>query len=84
MISDESPDTCRVFLNEKGLCLFQLALDQFVNESSIETKILGLVNNIAEVKELRVFLLRYKLIVKLRWVNHFKIASPFTLHQVIR
>ncbi|CAH0387590.1 unnamed protein product [Bemisia tabaci] len=69
-LTDESPDTCKVFLNEKGLCLFQLALDQFMNESSIETKILGLVNNIAEVKELRKHLLKPKLILKLRSLLH--------------
>lgn len=38
---------------EGGMYLFLKVLDAFPGELSIETKVLGLLNNIAEVKELR-------------------------------
>jgi len=52
-LTDESPCTCNVFLEEKGLNLFLSVLERFPNDSAVETKVLGLVNNIAEVKHLR-------------------------------
>lgn len=52
-LTDESPRTCCVFLQEGGMDLFLQVLDAFPGEISIETKVLGLLNNIAEVKELR-------------------------------
>lgn len=52
-LTDESPKTCSVFLNEGGMELFLNVLEAFPGEQSIETKILGLLNNIAEVQHLR-------------------------------
>ncbi|XP_033103577.1 protein zyg-11 homolog B-like [Anneissia japonica] len=57
-LTDESPSTCAIFVNEGGLELFIKILQSFPSEASLQTKVLGLVNNIAEVKHLRHFLLR--------------------------
>ena len=46
-----------VFLDEDGMELFLDVLRIFPNESAIETKVLGLLNNIAEVSWLRTSLL---------------------------
>jgi len=51
-LTDESPTTCRVFLEQKGMELFQDVLKTFPDELAIETKALGLLNNIAEVRHL--------------------------------
>jgi len=56
-LTDESPRTCKVFLDEDGMDLFLDVLRTFPAESAIETKILGLLNNIAEVAWLRSSLL---------------------------
>lgn len=48
-LTDESATTCKVFLQEGGMKLFLEVLDTFHGESSVETKVLGLLNNIAEV-----------------------------------
>lgn len=48
-LTDESAATCKVFLEEGGMELFLEVLDSFQGESSVETKVLGLLNNIAEV-----------------------------------
>ncbi|CAH1776089.1 unnamed protein product [Owenia fusiformis] len=55
-LTDESPETCEMFLQEEGLELFIATLQAFKEEEGrkeVETKILGLMNNIAEVKHLR-------------------------------
>ncbi|XP_032679973.1 protein zyg-11 homolog B-like isoform X2 [Odontomachus brunneus] len=52
-LTDESAVTCKVFLDEGGMELFLEVLDSFQGESSVETKVLGLLNNIAEVDHLR-------------------------------
>lgn len=62
-LTDESPQTCSVFLSEKGLELFMNMLQALEdveadNRVQVETKILGLLNNIAEVKTLRQDLMR--------------------------
>jgi len=59
-LTDESPSTCEMFLKEGGLGLFVQLLnsDRFQNESSVETKVLGLLNNLAEVGHLRSQILR--------------------------
>nr|XP_002731774.1 PREDICTED: protein zyg-11 homolog B-like [Saccoglossus kowalevskii] len=57
-LTDESPTTCNIFLSEGGLELLMHILEIFPNETALETKVLGLINNIAEVKELRHTLLR--------------------------
>ena len=52
-LTDESPKTCSVFLDEGGMSLFLQVLQAFPNDNTIETKVLGLLNNIAEVPYLR-------------------------------
>ncbi|XP_066547742.1 protein zyg-11 homolog [Amia ocellicauda] len=51
-LTDESPTTCRHFIENQGLELFIKVLESFPTESSIQQKVLGLLNNIAEVREL--------------------------------
>ncbi|XP_051511189.1 protein zyg-11 homolog isoform X1 [Myxocyprinus asiaticus] len=62
-LTDESPTTCRHFIENQGLELFIKVLESFPSDSSIQQKVLGLlkrrneskyifVNNIAEVREL--------------------------------
>uniref|UniRef100_A0A674EXM5 Zyg-11 family member, cell cycle regulator n=1 Tax=Salmo trutta TaxID=8032 RepID=A0A674EXM5_SALTR len=51
-LTDESPTTCRHFIENQGLELFIKVLESFPSESSIQQKVLGLLNNIAEVGEL--------------------------------
>jgi Zyg-11 family protein len=63
---DESPSTCIVFLGEGGLDLFLGVLVTFPGEATVETKVLGLINNIAEVPELRSYLLKAAFIDLLR------------------
>ena len=59
-LTDESPTTCETFLGAGGLDLFVnlLNAEPFLNEASIETKVLGLLNNLAEVCHLRSQILR--------------------------
>ncbi|XP_043479584.1 protein zyg-11 homolog B-like [Leptopilina heterotoma] len=61
-LTDESATTCKVFLQEGGMKLFLEVLDTFQGESSVETKVLGLLNNIAEVVHLRSQLLQPRFI----------------------
>uniref|UniRef100_A0A3P8ZN34 Protein zer-1 homolog-like C-terminal domain-containing protein n=1 Tax=Esox lucius TaxID=8010 RepID=A0A3P8ZN34_ESOLU len=56
-LTDESPTTCRHFIENQGLDLFIKVLESFPSESSIQQKVLGLLNNIAEVGELHVELM---------------------------
>jgi len=65
-LTDESPRTCKVFLDEEGMELFLDVLNTFPGEPAIETKILGLLNNIAEVQWLRSSLLVDPFIDRLR------------------
>uniref|UniRef100_A0A1B6MT34 Uncharacterized protein n=1 Tax=Graphocephala atropunctata TaxID=36148 RepID=A0A1B6MT34_9HEMI len=69
-LTDESPTTCVVFLKEGGLDLFLGVLVTFPGEATVETKVLGLVNNIAEVPELRSYLLKAAFIDLLRNLLH--------------
>ncbi|XP_053972033.1 protein zyg-11 homolog B-like [Hylaeus anthracinus] len=52
-LTDESASTCTAFLAQGGIELFLQMLENFQGESSVETKVLGLLNNIAEVHYLR-------------------------------
>ncbi|XP_076170016.1 protein zyg-11 homolog B isoform X2 [Ptiloglossa arizonensis] len=61
-LTDESASTCTVFLAEGGMELFITILQHFQGESSIETKVLGLLNNIAEVNHLRPMLMKTEFI----------------------
>lgn len=44
-------------------------LDTFIDDSTVETKVLGLVNNIAEVPHLRPMLFKNDIIPTLRYLN---------------
>ncbi|XP_017762696.1 PREDICTED: protein zyg-11 homolog B-like [Eufriesea mexicana] len=52
-LTDESATTCEVFLDEGGMELFLNVLKSFQGQFSVETKVLGSLNNIAEVVHLR-------------------------------
>ncbi|CAG2054174.1 unnamed protein product, partial [Timema podura] len=71
-LTDESPTTCSVFLEEGGMALFLEVLETFQEESAVETKVLGLVNNIAEVTQLRPRLMVAKFLLILRKLLHSK------------
>lgn len=64
-LTDESAATCTVFLEQGGATLFLNVLKTFRNDSAIETKVLGLLNNIAEVERLRHSLMLNSLIEEL-------------------
>nr|KAG5711819.1 hypothetical protein BaRGS_023583 [Batillaria attramentaria] len=80
--NDESPPTCSVFLSEQGLELFMNMLQALEdveadNRVQVETKILGLLNNIAEVKTLRQDLMRedfIMLVKRLLHTNHIDVS----------
>jgi Zyg-11 family protein len=74
-LTDESPMTCQVFLVEGGMDLFIEVLDTFPGDKCIETKVLGLLNNIAEVPHLRSNLLKDQFLANLRYVILFEISS---------
>jgi len=65
-LTDESPETCKVFLNEGGMQLYMQLLEAFSADQSVKTKVLGLLNNIAEVRELRRCLIFDEFINQLR------------------
>ncbi|KAL3203573.1 hypothetical protein MRX96_011941 [Rhipicephalus microplus] len=69
-LTDESPKTCSVFLSKGGMELFLNVLELFLGESAVETKVLGLVNNIAEVPSLRSDLMKDNLMCILRNLLH--------------
>ncbi|XP_076151231.1 protein zyg-11 homolog isoform X1 [Alosa pseudoharengus] len=52
-LTDESPAACRHFLQCQGLELYTEVLESYYTESCIQQKVMGLLNNIAEVVELR-------------------------------
>nr|XP_028589291.1 protein zyg-11 homolog B-like [Podarcis muralis] len=52
-LTDEAPTTCGHFIDNKGLELFMRVLETFSSDSSIQHKVLGLLNNVAEVRELQ-------------------------------
>ncbi|XP_044764036.1 protein zyg-11 homolog B-like [Coccinella septempunctata] len=64
-LTDDSPDWCTVFVIKKGVLLFLKVLEKFKNDSTIEPKVLGLLNNIAEVTELRKYLMLDELMEQL-------------------
>ncbi|CAL1542443.1 unnamed protein product [Lymnaea stagnalis] len=74
-LTDEAPSTCNVFLTEGGLELFMKLLqltdgEETENHVQVETKILGLLNNIAEVKNLRHKLMREDFIMLIKQMLH--------------
>lgn len=58
-----------MFIDEGGLQLYMNILNTFVDDSTVETKVLGLVNNIAEVPPLRPMLFNNDIIPTLRYVD---------------
>ncbi|KAH7731193.1 Leucine Rich Repeat family protein [Aphelenchoides avenae] len=52
-ITDETPVNCQRFLDASGLQLFQVCYQTFPNETELVRNMMGLIGNIAEVKELR-------------------------------
>ncbi|KAI5139617.1 Protein Zyg-11 A [Manis pentadactyla] len=50
-LTDESPTACKHFIESQGVTIFIQVLETF-SESTIQSKVLGLLNNIAEVREL--------------------------------
>lgn len=64
-LTDESAATCTVFLEQGGAVLFLEVLTTFRFDNAIETKVLGLLNNIAEVEKLRNSLMIDSLITEL-------------------
>lgn len=65
-LTDESPSTCAMFLEKGGITLYLDVLSRYEGFSSVETKILGLLNNIAEVSALRTSLLQSPFVISLR------------------
>ena len=55
-LTDESPTACHLFVQLGGMELFVKLLKIFPDDTSIQTKVLGLLNNIAEVFELHAHL----------------------------
>ncbi|XP_047400358.1 protein zyg-11 homolog A [Sciurus carolinensis] len=49
-LTDESPAACKHFIVNQGLAIYIQVLETF-SESSVQSKVLGLLNNIAEVRE---------------------------------
>ncbi|KAL0966277.1 hypothetical protein UPYG_G00293290 [Umbra pygmaea] len=52
-LTDETPTASRHFIQCQGLELYEEVLESYYTESSIQQKVLGLLNNIAEVDELQ-------------------------------
>ncbi|XP_004699716.1 protein zyg-11 homolog A [Echinops telfairi] len=50
-LTDDCPAICKHFIKNEGLAIFIQVLETF-SESAIQSKVLGLLNNVAEVKEL--------------------------------
>ncbi|XP_016066324.1 PREDICTED: protein zyg-11 homolog A [Miniopterus natalensis] len=50
-LTDESPAACKHFMENQGLAVFIQVLETF-SGSAIQSKVLGLLNNVAEVREL--------------------------------
>jgi len=67
-----------VFIDEGGLQLYMSILNTFINDSTVETKVLGLVNNIAEVPHLRTKLFNNDIIPTLRYL---KLHIVFNVYQ---
>lgn len=79
-LTDESATTCKVFLDEGGMELFLQVLESFQGESSVETKVLGLLNNIAEVGTLNETRKRlFSLIIIKRFELYYQIILFYRL-----
>ncbi|XP_023283087.1 protein zyg-11 homolog isoform X1 [Seriola lalandi dorsalis] len=61
-LTDEMPAAARNFIECHGLELYEEVLESYYTEPSIQQKVLGLLNNIAEVEELQADLLEEDLL----------------------
>uniref|UniRef100_A0A3P9N8Y9 Protein zyg-11 homolog n=1 Tax=Poecilia reticulata TaxID=8081 RepID=A0A3P9N8Y9_POERE len=52
-LTDETPTAARNFIECQGLELYMEVLESYYSETAIQQKVLGLLNNIAEVEELQ-------------------------------
>ncbi|XP_061588931.1 protein zyg-11 homolog [Cololabis saira] len=52
-LTDDMPSAAHTFIQCQGLELYEEVLESYYNEPSIQQKILGLLNNLAEVEELQ-------------------------------
>ncbi|CAH1179540.1 unnamed protein product [Phaedon cochleariae] len=55
-VTDETPENCRKFLEHMGMQHFLLCLEKFPDKEELLRNMMGLLGNVAEVKELRDFL----------------------------
>ncbi|XP_028283493.1 protein zyg-11 homolog [Parambassis ranga] len=61
-LTDEMPAAARNFIECQGLELYEEVLESYYGEASIQQKVLGLLNNIAEVEELQADLMEEDLL----------------------
>ncbi|XP_065133113.1 protein zyg-11 homolog [Paramisgurnus dabryanus] len=61
-LTDETPTACRHFIECQGVELYMELLESYQTVTSIKQKLLGLLNNVAEVEELRMELLDEELV----------------------
>ncbi|KAL6491392.1 hypothetical protein MHYP_G00017370 [Metynnis hypsauchen] len=61
-LTDETPKACRMFLQNQGLELYTELLETYFFDSSVQQKVLGLLNNVAEVEDLREWLMEEDLL----------------------
>lgn len=61
-LTDEMPTAARSFIECHGLELYEEVLESYYTESSVQQKVLGLLNNIAEVEELQAELMEEDLL----------------------
>ncbi|XP_074038532.1 protein zer-1 homolog isoform X2 [Leptinotarsa decemlineata] len=56
-VTDETPENCRKFLKLEGMQHFLLCLEKFPDKEELLRNMMGLLGNVAEVKELRHYLI---------------------------
>ncbi|XP_070701180.1 protein zyg-11 homolog [Pempheris klunzingeri] len=61
-LTDEMPTAARNFIECQGLELYEEVLESYYTEPSVQQKVLGLLNNIAEVEELQAHLMEEDLL----------------------
>lgn len=72
-----------MFLQENGLDLFLKLLKVFANDAAVETKVLGLLNNIAEVSPLRSALINKNFLCQLEYVDLAACLCLYTLQYIL-
>ena len=66
MVSDEAPETCHLVIKNDGLPLMLRALETFDANTDVLTKLLGVMNNLAEVPGIRPVLMCDELVSLLK------------------